>query len=256
VLWTLVLLSVIATALSLETRSSARVARNMADNATARAATDAGVQRTILDLVSFPNANDARKFRADGTIYAWRFAGCLVRLSVQDERSKIDLNQAPEALLAALIELNGVDRGKAQSLADAIADFRDADSLPRLSGAEKANYQAAGVPWGPKNAPFQEKEELQQVLGMTPEIYARVSSYLTIYSNGMINPTLAGQQLTEILRRASFSSQILASSPGLAFSIRAVANCSRGAAFVREAVVQLDPETTVPVVTLAWRQGN
>ena len=257
VLWTLVLLSIIAAALSLDTRTSTRVARNMVDSAAARAAADAGIQRAVLDLVSFPNANDTRKFRADGTNYAWRFAGCLVRLSVQDERSKIDLNQAPEALLAALIELNGVDRGKAQSLADAIADFRDADSLPRLGGAEKSNYQAAGLAWGPKNAPFQEKEELQQVLGMTPKIYARLSSYLTIYSIGMINPTLAGQQLTGILRRASFGSQIFTSSPGLAFSIRAMAaNCSRGAAFVREAVVQLDPQETVPVVTLGWRQGN
>ncbi len=256
VLWTLVLLSIIAAALSLETRGSARVARNMADTAAARAAADAGVQRAILDLVSSPNASDTRKFRADGTIYVWRFAGCSVRLSDQDERGKIDLNQAPEALLTTLIESVGVDRGKAQSLADAIADYRDPDSLRRLSGAEEADYRAAGLAWGPKNAPFQAIEELQQVIGMSPKLYVRLASFLTLFSIGVINPALADEQLTGILQRASLGSQILASSPGLAFSIRAEARCSRGAAFVREAVVQLDPQETVPVQTLAWRQEN
>jgi general secretion pathway protein K len=256
VLWMLILLSIIAADLSLELHSSTRIARNMAENAAARAAADAGVQRAILDLVSSPNAlTDTRKFRANGTVYAWQFANCSVRLSVQDERGKIDLNQAPEALLAALIESVGIDRGKAQALADAIADFRDADNLPRLSGAEESDYRAAGVAWGPKNAPFQSIEELQQVIGMTPEIYARVSPYLTIYSIGMINPALADARLTGILRRASFNSQILASSPGLVFSVHAEAEGSSGAMFVREAVVQLDPEETVPVRLLAWRQG-
>jgi general secretion pathway protein K len=41
VLWLLTLLSIIAAALSLETRSDARIARNMADVAAARAAADA-----------------------------------------------------------------------------------------------------------------------------------------------------------------------------------------------------------------------
>jgi general secretion pathway protein K len=255
VLWMLILLSMMAAALCLELHSSTRIARNMAESAAARAAADAGIQRAILDLVSSPNAlTQTRKFRADGTVYSWRFANCLVRLSVQDERGKIDLNQAPEMLLAALIESVGVDRSRAQSLADAIADFRDADNFPRLSGAEEADYRSGGVAWGPKNAPFQSVEELQQVLGMTPEIYARVAPYLTIYSVGVINPALADSRLAGILRRVSFNSLILASSPGLAFSVHAEAEGSTGAIFVREAVVQLDPEETVPVRLLAWRQ--
>jgi general secretion pathway protein K len=250
----LILLSMMAVALSLELHSNTRIARNMAESAAARAAADAGIQRAILDLVSSPNTlTHTRKFRADGTVYAWRFANCLVRLSVQDERGKIDLNQASALLLAAVIEAEGVNRNIAQSLGDAIADFRDADNFPRLSGAEEADYRTARVTWGPKNEPFQSVEELQQVLGMTPEIYARVAPYLTIYSVGVINPALADARLAGILRRGSFNTQILASSPGLAFSVHAEAEGSDGAKFVREAVVQLDPEATVPVWLLAWR---
>ena len=232
------------------------MARNLANNATARAAADAGVQRAILDLIgSLGKLNGTGKFRADGTVYDWRFGESTVQISIQDERGKIDLNEASEAILAALFEWVGVDRGKAQSLAAAIADFRDADDLRRLNGAEKADYRTAGLVWGPKNAPFEATEELQQVSGMTAEIYERVAAHLTIYTVGVINPALAGERLTGFLQRADFRSLIFANSPGLVFSIRAEAKCSIGAVFVREAVVQLNEETTVPVLILAWRQG-
>jgi general secretion pathway protein K len=248
VLWMLTLLSIVAAALSLETRSSTRIARNMADNAAARAAADAGIQRAILDLSS-----DARKFLADGTVYNWQFANNTVHISVKDEGSKIDLNQAPEELLTALFASVGVDRGEAQSLADAIADYRDADNLPRPGGAEEAEYRDAGLAWGPKNAPFQTVEELQQVLGMTPEIYERAAPDLTIYSvTGTLSPAADDKRLTRIMSQAGFTS--FASSPGLVFSIRAEAKSANGGVFVREAVVQPNQDQTFPWI-LSWRQG-
>jgi general secretion pathway protein K len=257
VLWMLTLLSIVAAALSLESRSSTRIARNMAENAAARAAADAGIQRAILDLEASPTGPmDTAKFRADGTVYTWRFADSTVHISVQDEGGKVNLNQAPEALLAALFDSVGVDPGMAQSLADAIADFRDADNLPRPRGAEETEYRAAGLAWGPKNAPFQAVEELQQVLGMTPEIYERVAPDLTIYSLGAaVNPTKVGERLTEILRLAGFNS--LAGSQGIpayipAYSIRAEVKNSNATAFVRKAVVLLHPYMSTPQI-LSWR---
>jgi general secretion pathway protein K len=89
-----------------------------------------------------------------------QFANSRVHLSIQDEATKIDLNRAPEARLAALFGSVGVEPGEAQSLAAAIADFRDADDFVRPGGAEEAEYRAAGLAWGPKNAPFQAVEEL------------------------------------------------------------------------------------------------
>jgi general secretion pathway protein K len=235
VLWALTLLSVIAAALIVETRSSTRVARNMADKAAARAAADAGIKRAILDLIA-PEAN--KKFRADGTVYDWHFADSDVLISLRDESDKVNLNRAPAALLAAFFGSLGVDPGKARSLADAIADFRDTDDLKHVQGAEEADYRAAGLPWRPKNAPFEAVEELQQVLGMTPAIYDRVAPHLTIYSVGApINPTVAGERLTAVLRQSGVKYPIVF--PRLAYSIRAEARSQTGGAFVREAVVGL-----------------
>jgi general secretion pathway protein K len=252
----LTLLSIVAAALSLETHFSTRIARNTAENAAVRAAADAGIQRAILDLATSTGAptDGPGKFRADGTVYTWQFAHSTVHISVRDEGSKIDLNQAPDALLAALFASVGVDPGKAQSLADAIADFRDDDNLPRPRGAEEAEYRDAGLAWGPKNAPFQTVEELQQVLGVTPEIYARVAPDLTVYSSGTaVNQTLASTRLTEvlpgILRQAGFKYFVDADAVA-GYSIRAEAKSSRGAVFIREAVVQLLP--TGPYGSYPW----
>jgi general secretion pathway protein K len=253
VLWMLVLLSIVAAALSLETRSSTRVARNMAENAAARAAADAGVQRALLDLESVATGDKA-KFRADGTVYDWQFANAKVRISVRDEAGKIDLNQAPEPLMVALFTSVGVDPAKAQALADAIADFRDPDNLRRLSGAELSDYRDAGLNWGPKNAPFQAVDELQQVFGMTPELYSRVAPDLTVYSVATTLPMAADQRMSGLLRKAGITTQSPPSSPGLAFSIRAEAKSPNGGVFVREAIVQPNPDQPIPWI-LSWRQG-
>ena len=56
VLWALIVLSLIAAAVSVGTHSSIIIARNTADRAAARRAADAGIQRAILDLLAALNS--------------------------------------------------------------------------------------------------------------------------------------------------------------------------------------------------------
>ena len=65
-------------------------------------------------------------------------------------------------------------------LADAIIDFRDEDNEKGRNGAERRDYDSAGLSYGPKNEPFQLVDELVYVLGMTPNIYRRVAPLLTV----------------------------------------------------------------------------
>jgi len=51
-----------------------------------------------------------------------------------------------------------------------------------LNGAKEPEYRAAGYPYVPRNGPFQSIDELELVMGMTPELYQRIESALTIYS--------------------------------------------------------------------------
>ncbi|MCH9013875.1 MAG: general secretion pathway protein GspK, partial [Proteobacteria bacterium] len=129
-------------------------------------------------------------WRSDGTVYAWAFGGGEVRISIQDEGGKIDLNGAPDELLRGLFlaaawtgpdgEILGLDPSEADALVDAIRDFADADDLKRLNGAEDRDYEAAGLPWGAKDAAFTAVEELQQVLGVTAPLYQAVAPALTV----------------------------------------------------------------------------
>jgi general secretion pathway protein K len=251
--------------LSLEARSSIRISQNTASTAAARAAADAGIQRAILDLVAVPTTpsdirkfqlagirstlSDSDKFRTDGSVNKWQFATSTVSISVRDEVGKINLNTAPEALLAKLFKAVGADADKAQSLAHAVADYRDADNFKHRDGAEENEYRAARLAWGPKNAPFQGVEELQQVLGMTGDLYKRASRYLTLYSmQGRFDPATSMGMVKDIVGN---DLQYVASYPDRVYAIRAEAN-RRGAVFIREATVQIIPEGRVPRI-LSWR---
>jgi general secretion pathway protein K len=247
VVWALLLLSLIAAALSRETRADARIARNVMDIAAARAAANAGIQRAILDLRALGRKNT---FRADGTVYDWHFANCDVRISLRNEGDKVNLNQASEAALATLFASVGVDPDKAQSLADAIADFRDGDDLKHLHGAEQVDYQTAGLAWGPKNADFDAVEELQQVLGMTAAIYARVAPDVTTYGQPYAKPPLLPAKLIPLLIAHHHPFPY----PRIAYSIRAEAKDAGGGIYIREAVAQLDLDANLLSI-VSWRRG-
>jgi len=180
VLWGLTLLTMIAGSLAASGRSDVRIARNIVESAQARALAEAGIARAILLLL---NVSSPQSVRLDGTPVAFAFNGGEVRISLQDEGGKIDLNQAPAEALAGAFRSAGLDHRRAATLTDAVADWRDSDSLRRPDGAEGADYRRAGLAWVPRNAPFTTVEELRRVIGVTPEIYARVEPLVTTHSH-------------------------------------------------------------------------
>lgn len=124
-----------------------------------------------------------QRWLADGRVYPWRFADAQVEVRIIDESGKVDLNNADAPLLAGLFQALGQSREDADRIASAIVDWRDPDSLTQVAGgAEDADYAAAGRPYGAKDAPFEDVAEVQQVLGMTPALYAQAAALLTVYT--------------------------------------------------------------------------
>lgn len=200
VLWVLTLLTVMAVGITAAQRTETALADNRIAQARFRAGSDAAIAYAMYSFLVPPQGSQdlgpgsepgagaaddgASAWLPNGQPRPWQFDGESFAIAVYNETSRINLNQAPADLLAALMVALGVAEADAPALADAILDFRDEDDLKLLNGAEDGDYEGSGLPAGAKDAPFAAVEELQQVLGMTPELYRLMAPELTVDSDG------------------------------------------------------------------------
>lgn len=109
-------------------------------------------------------------------------------------------------MLKGLLQSVGVEARAADAVVDAIlglnpsTDWRDADGLRRLNGAEAEDYARAGLAWGPCNGPFEGLDEVEQVLGVTRELAARLHPALTLHSRrSFVDPATAPAEVLRAL---------------------------------------------------------
>jgi general secretion pathway protein K len=110
-----------------------------------------------------------------------------VDVVAHDLGEKLNVNQLAEGDFRTFFSFLLGDYSKATELSQAIMDWRDPDSLPRTEGAEADAYIKANMLALPTNAAFRDVDDLQNVMGMTPDIFAKASPYLTTRGNGAIN---------------------------------------------------------------------
>lgn len=279
VLWILTLLTLIASSFIHAMRTEFNIVGNSVSRAKLEAAAHAAIQRGILEVMKPPQLVD--RWATDGTPVSWEYQGSTLQVSIVDESGKIDINLVTEALLRGLLRSQGVAEEESISLADAILDWRDLDSLKRMHGAEEAEYAAAGLSYKPSNAPFQSIEELRLVLGMTPALYQRLAPLITIYArqsgiNSQIAsrdvlravPGVTDEQVDEYLRQREVARAAKLPVPVFApaapfpsfgngvMSLRAVATSEDGGSFVREAVVMRLPNPKRSYTFLRWQEGT
>lgn len=198
VLWLIVLLTGLVGGFALQARVEGLQGRALTRGLVAENAARAGVEYALTRVA----LTDPRmQWHADGRPYRWRFADADVEISLIDEDGKLDLNQADVPLLGALLRAVGVDQAQADRLAAAIADWRDTDQLSQpAGGGEDPDYASAGLPYGAKDAEFESVAELQQVLGFTPAIYARVEPHVTVFSGrARPEPAFASAEVLDAL---------------------------------------------------------
>jgi general secretion pathway protein K len=143
-----------------------------------------------------------------------------VEVATLDLGTQLNLNTMGEQQLRTFFSFALRDFSTADKIAQSILDWRDADSIPRSSGAERDDYIREGQLALPANQSFREVSDLLNVMGMTPEIYARVSPYLTTRGSGIINvnsadtvvlravPGMTDEQLANILNQRSMGRRI------------------------------------------------
>ncbi len=282
VLWVLALLSLIAASFATNTRTEVNLAYNLVEGSKAEALAEAGVYQAIVSLQA---EGFADPWRVDGTVYAWRFASGEIRVAIQDEGGKIDLNTARPDILRGLFSAVGLELQDGDAMLDAILDFRDEDELRHVNGAEDADYAAADLDHDAKDAPFEIVDELQQVYGMTREIYDEVAPALTVYTKraspeARIAPPLVLQAMPGIPSREEsdaadpsdpeeLAPEDISETPGILklgysdarsglpiFTIHAEGRTKSGAVFALDVVVDLASDGDAPFEFRAWRRGR
>lgn len=200
VLWLLVLMVALVGGFARSARIEALEAHQLRSAVVARQAARAGIEYAVLRM-QYQDVD--RRWVPDGRMYPFAYAGAQMQIRIVDESGKVDLNGASPELLHRLLLALEVKEPQAQAIAAAIADFRDPDDLLTPGGAEAADYRAAGLPYGPKNKPFETVSELQRVLGVDQPTYARLRPYVTVYASGDPSPTFAQAPVLQALGMSS-----------------------------------------------------
>jgi general secretion pathway protein K len=284
VLWVSVLIAVLLASFSLSARVEALQGRNLLDSTRARYAAEAGLHRAAYEL---RGTDPDTRWVADGRVYPFDFEGAQIEVEIYDETGKVDLNVADPILLGALFELGGLDKPDADALAAAVIDWRDPDDLISPNGAEEGEYKAADRAYKPRNAPFETVSELQQVLGMSFELYRELEPLLTIYSGrAQPNPAFASPRVLQLIpgmnpdlvqlfvqqRQQAPSgpgqpagtlalpdgTPVVAQGGGLTYTIRSRATLPGGANASLEATVRLGASMVArrPFRIVRWRDGE
>lgn len=179
------LLGVFAAVASSVMNAAAESSRTFADNIRADSA-----MRSAIDYIVARTGSSLQDAYGTATVAV---GPATVVISVKDEASRIDLNQAPPELLAGIFQVVGVSAENARMYAARIVDWRDVDDdISPNGGAERGAYRAAGRVDGPRNGPFLSVAELALVLGIPVRAAAAVAPYVTVDSGrDKVNPLIA-----------------------------------------------------------------
>jgi general secretion pathway protein K len=263
VLWVMALLAVMVVGFASDARTELKLARNQADAAEARAIADTGVSLALLNVL---DNNEETAWRVDGATHSLAYGGGAIRVSVQDEGGKIDLNLAPPSLLAGLFRTLRI--ADAEPLAAAIQEWR------RQHGGDPADGPVA------RTGPFLALEQLRAVPGVTAAAYTRAAPFLTVYTRrDRIDPltapaevllSLPGARPAEVeafLAARDRSGPIPGGLPVLngigdsvahagldVVTITSEGRTAGGARFIRQATVSASARGGAPYQILAWRQ--
>lgn len=284
VLLALALMALVAMGLTRTVALDIKLKANLARHAEAEALAD-GIARLVTHhlVVNRPERGRSEPFRLDGIPLRCRIGDSVATITILDAAGQIDLNAAPRDLLQRV--LLGVDlpADQAIQLATAIVRFRGAGTQTPGGGGEADSYRQAGLPYGPKNAAFESVGELDQVLGMSPVVLARLRSLVTVHSQmRIVDPSVASLPVLLALSGDNRAASVVADADALdalrttvqlpaelttlpqtrstssrsnaarTFAIRAGIRHAGRTQFIRETVISLVPRLQSGFVVKEW----
>jgi general secretion pathway protein K len=198
VLWVLSILMLMAGSFSLTMRRESAGVSGIYTHAQALAQAQAGIAIAQAMLL---HDDENKRWRVDGSIYEIQYLQATMRIQIQSQTGKIDINSAPVSLLHHVLQYAPLDKQAQLNLENAILDWRDADDDTRPFGAEKNEYHSAKLHYSPRNKPFRSMEELQMVRGMNNDVLNWMQPLFTVYAAGQteVEYAVASREVLSVL---------------------------------------------------------
>jgi len=254
VLWTLALLAFLVTLFAAAARTEARIAFNLRSAMGPEWNADGAVYTAAFHLLD----RSDKHWDVGGPMHELAVPGGRVAIRITDEANKINLDTASVDLLRASLLGVGADPTTASELAAAIVDWREATG-PAASLAKAQQYRAAGLDYAPPEKPFRSVEELALVLGMTPELLAKMRPHLTIYSTygpgRATNDPVVLDAIMLLRKQGGILPFENDASGEQVVQVVTTASTADGASFTRRAILRIDPSAKDrPCAILAWQR--
>jgi general secretion pathway protein K len=188
VMLVLALLAVVVTEFSTSTRLESSMIRSYRDGVLGTHLAEAGIQQALAEILG---AGTVVALGEDGSLLFYRASNAspLVRIlplprqhvplgagefsyRISDEESRVNVNTASPDRVDRLLTAVGVDKQTRDVVNDSLQDWKDADDLHRVNGAESEDYYLKQpVPYRARNGALQDTAELLQIRGVTREMY-------------------------------------------------------------------------------------
>jgi len=216
VLWSLVIVAILAVTLARGTQMELAMARNAVGKVQSQYIAWAGVMYAIENIHLDSESDDDQK---NDTLYLCgvpedggglledRFSGIEVgrgSFSIRYKENSSSLEEAQSfyglkdlerninlntltiqtaPILSSLLKVLKVDTQTADEIAYSVVDWTDANDILSHSdyGAESEFYEDSDTPYTVKNKPFDHLQELRLVRGVTEEIFQKLSPYVSIF---------------------------------------------------------------------------
>ncbi|MDX2264094.1 MAG: type II secretion system protein GspK [Hyphomicrobiales bacterium] len=250
----LLMLAAIAAALNYRAKTTLLFARQTELAAQHKHKAEAGVHLALARLI----ANDTRDLRYDGTAIEATFDGVTLKVAVQAERGKVNLNQSPNEVFRRLVLTVCASEPLANQVAAELADFVDADDDVRSDGLEADGYAALGLA-PPANQHLQSIAEIRLLPGMTETLFVRLRPHISVHAfNPAPEPRYASPFVRSILGANSEAEPDAPGDPGRAAGVYTitVTTIEAGRFFYRvDALVYITADQAKPFIMLDWRRG-
>lgn len=161
VLWVVSLLTLLATTAVSITTNRLKIVHGLERQAQTTLTLDSAIRLTSATLLS--DSTESARFGSSPVSVS--VLDTAVSVTVRRESGRIHLNGGDPLLLEAFLVENEWAPDEAKAMVARIEDWKDPDDLRRPDGAEWSQYRIAGLPYRPRNAPFESVDELHQVLG-------------------------------------------------------------------------------------------